>query len=87
MTSPRNAAAVRAKAWKTRRKKYGKHGHSGVYRSMPGELWHAKYKTCVAFLCRLYSEGTLSEGQVAKVTGLDRVTIRKIADSQHPEKP
>jgi hypothetical protein len=35
--------------------------------------------TARAFIARLYAEGTLSEGQAAKVTGLDRVALRALA--------
>lgn len=35
--------------------------------------------TARAFIARLYAEGTLSEGQAAKATGLDRVALRALA--------
>jgi hypothetical protein len=36
----------------------------------------------LAYLIRLYDEGTLSEGQVAKATGLDRISIRRLGDER-----
>lgn len=69
--------AVRARAWKTRRAKYGKRGHKGTY----------NYRRCrcnnmTALLVQLHNEGILSEGQVAKATGIDRLEVRKLADAQ-----
>jgi hypothetical protein len=39
------------------------------------------HENAVALLIRLYAEGTLSEGQVSRATGLDRVTLRAMADA------
>lgn len=38
-----------------------------------------------AFIARLYAEGTLSEGQAAKATGLDRVALRALAQEGNPK--
>lgn len=68
---------VRAKAWKTRRAKYGPRGHSGSYHCAPSA---ASTRLMRRWLIRLHVEGVLSEGQAAKATGLDRVTVRRLAD-------
>lgn len=72
---------ARKQAWETRRKKYGKRGHSGTYRATGrcGECGRAQAMTYI--LVRLHVEGVLSEGQTAKATGLDRVEVRRIADA------
>jgi hypothetical protein len=41
----------------------------------------------LATLIRLHREGILSEGQVARATGLDRISIRKLADEQGAAAP
>lgn len=38
-------------------------------------------RRALRFVIQLHAEGTLSEGQVAAVTGLDRITIRELADA------
>jgi hypothetical protein len=68
---------VRRKAWKTRRKLYGRRGHSGCY------LTGRRCPRCQVMemaLVRLHAEGALSEGQVSKMTQLDRVEVRKLVD-------
>lgn len=72
-------AEVRARAWKTRREKYGKFGHAGSYsRSPGGPCIHCA--AALPMLIRLHVEGVLSEGQAAKATGLHRIRIRELAD-------
>lgn len=73
---------VRKQAWETRRAKYGEHGHKGSY----------NYRRChcnqmTALLVKLHNEEVLSEGQVCRATGLDRVSIRKLADAQRVMPP
>jgi len=73
---------VRKRAWETRRAKYGERGHKGSY----------NYRRChcnqmTALLIKLHNEAVLSEGQVAKATGLDRASIRKLADAQRVMPP
>lgn len=71
---------VRARAWATRRKKYGPHGHAGSYsRVATGPCPHCERMTDL--IVRLHAEGALSEGQAAKATGLRRIEIRKRVDS------
>ncbi len=68
---------VRKRAWETRRVKYGPKGHSGAY---------SRFTTCSrcermeSLLCQLRNEGLLTEGQIAKATGLHRIRIREICD-------
>lgn len=68
---------ARAKAWKTRREKYGERGHSGTY-SCGGGCEHCQ--RMARAIVRLHNEGVLTEGQAAKITGMDRVSLRRIAD-------
>lgn len=72
-------AAARRKAWETRRAKYGPRGHAGSYDRSPGSGFG---QGMIALLVQLHREGVLSEGQVRRATGLDRVTIRAMADNQ-----
>lgn len=72
-------SAVRKRAWKTRREKYGKKGHSGVYGGMHCSCEY-RIRLMERALIRLHVEEVLSEGQVAKMTGLDRISVRTIAD-------
>lgn len=67
---------ARKRGWETRRKKYGSTGHAcGAYGHGGDQV-----VSMHALLIRLHEEGVLSEGQVAKATGLHRVTVRKMAD-------
>jgi len=78
----RRVAEIRKASWETRRKKYGSHGHSGSY-----SCRYAKdnVRGMVDLIIRLHREGVLSEGQVAKATGMDRIAIRRLADNQPVE--
>lgn len=69
---------IRKRAWKTRREMYGHLGHNGSYSRNPGPC--AACDRMRALLVRLHVEGTLSEGQVAKATGMHRIDVRKAAD-------
>lgn len=66
---------VRAKAWKTRRQRYGEKGHNGAY-----ERRCVRCKRMTALLVDLHKSGVLSEGQVSRATGMDRVEIRRMVD-------
>jgi hypothetical protein len=76
MTNPKLSAA-RAKAWQTRRARYGPHGHKGIYRQA-SLCPHCKRMRDA--LIRLHNEGVLSEGQASKLTGLGRIELRERAD-------
>lgn len=69
---------IRKRAWATRREKYGHLGHNGSYTREPGPC--SACDRMRAVLVRLHVEGILSEGQVAKATGMYRVDVRKAAD-------
>jgi len=69
---------VRSRAWATRRAKYGPHGHHSNYARSPGACPDCKRMTDL--IVRLHVEGTLSEGQAAKATGLHRIELRRRAD-------
>ncbi len=71
----RDLSAVRARAWETRRARYGQRGHAGSYSRNTAE------RGALGLVIRLMTEGVLSEGQVARATKLDRVTIRAMADA------
>lgn len=69
---------IRKRAWKTRRKKYGQRGHAGTY---------SRHDCCRcaemrAMLIKLHNEGVVSEGQVSKATGLGRIQVRYLADTE-----
>lgn len=80
MTMPQSCRDIgpRGKAWLTRRAKYGPRGHNSSYSR--GATSGASYDGMLALIIRLHNDGTLSEGQVARATGLDRVSIRVLAD-------
>lgn len=84
-------ADVRRRAWKTRREKYGPRGHAGYcpqLRPVYSAPWHARMRSMEAMLIKLYRQGVLSEGQVSKATGLDRISCRDLALQQAAqEKP
>ena len=68
----------RKRAWETRREKYGALGHAGAYSQRGGAC-----QDCARmrdWLVRLHIEGTLSEGQASKATGLSRIDLRAAAD-------
>lgn len=73
---------VRAKAWETRRQRYGDQGHAGSYRRGAGESLEHR---ALALVIRLHREGTLSEGQCCRALKLDRVSFRTICDAS-PDK-
>jgi hypothetical protein len=80
-----HCAEVRKTSWKTRRDKYGQRGHSGAYshpRPIYTASWNSRLRTMTDALIELYREGVLSEGQVSKATGLDRVSCRELAIQQ-----
>lgn len=68
---------ARAKAWETRRAKYGPRGHDGYHRRPARSLELRALKLIV----RLHEEGTLSEGQCCKALDLDRVDFREMVDA------
>ena len=70
---------VRKRAWETRRAKYGSRGHDGAYTRPSGPCPHCR--PAIAAIIELHAEGVLSEGQAAKMTGMDRVAIRIAIDS------
>lgn len=76
---------VRKRAWQTRRTKYGPRGHAGPYgqlKPIHTQPWYARMRSMQEMLIKLYRQGLLSEGQVSKATGLDRVSCRDLAISQ-----
>lgn len=73
----RPLSEVRKEAWETRRKRYGNHGHNGSY-ARPCQTC----KQAIAFIVRLLDEGTISEGQAAKATGLHRISLREMVDDR-----
>jgi phage FluMu protein Com len=81
----RDLAITRAKAWATRRARYGASGHAGAYARSSVRCPHCK--ALADFIIRLHSEGTLSEGQAARVTRFDRVTVRKMTDAYETGAP
>jgi len=66
---------IRARAWETRRARYGQRGHAGSYSRNTAE------RGALGLVIRLMNEGVLSEGQVCQATQLDRVTVRAMADA------
>ena len=71
------SSEARHKAWVTRRASYGECGHSGPYNQWPRQK--PDTAEMLRLIIRLHNEGVLSEGQVVKTTGLDRVDVRRLA--------
>jgi len=67
---------VRARAWKTRREKYGPAGHAGSYRRAESHLGQRALELVV----RLHREALLSEGQCCRALRLDRISFRMLCD-------
>lgn len=79
-TVPDNISDVRKAAWATRRAKYGQRGHKGAY-DRPSR---SRYDAMLRTILELHAEAVLSEGQVAQLTGLDRVEIRRLVEPLAP---
>jgi hypothetical protein len=76
---PPEKLSPRKKAWVTRRVRYGPSGHRGSY-----SRGAAKCAGCNRMrdgLLRLHLEGSLTEGQTARLTGLGRVQVRAWIDA------
>ena len=65
---------ARARAWKTRREKYGPRGYDGSYAR------GAASDRAYALIARLWRDGVLSEGQIAKALGIGRAEVRRMCD-------
>lgn len=79
------SGTARQRAWKTRRLRYGPHGHAGTYarsRTEHGEILAGRAERRLARLVALcLADGTLlSEGQVARTLGLGRIDVRRLRD-------
>lgn len=79
MSAP-NLTEVRARAWQTRRTKYGPKGHNSSFTRSAVPC--ARCRSMEALIVRLHNEGILTEGQAAKATGLYRIELRALADKQ-----
>jgi hypothetical protein len=80
-----SVSEIRKRSWKTRREKYGSRGHSGPYCACkPIYLapWNARMRSMQDCLLRLWRHGIISEGQISKACGIDRVSCRELADEQ-----
>lgn len=78
--SPAEITAARQRAWETRRAKYGKSGHAGIYER--GPRWHTvkDEKRLARLVAVLLNDGLLSEGQVSKIIEMDRLEVRRYRD-------
>lgn len=77
---------ARKKAWETRRMKYGPRGHRGSYNCGNGSAYEKdRVHRMEDALIKLHNDGVLSEGQLAKITGLHRITLRARADDMRNE--
>ncbi len=78
--SPAEITEARQRGWETRRAKYGKSGHAGIYER--GPQWHTvkDEKRLARLIAVCLNDGLLSEGQVAKIIEADRIDVRKRCD-------
>lgn len=72
---------ARARAWETRRAKYGQRGHSGTYSRFP-PCGEGLLRRALRLIARLHVEGTLSEGQCCKALNLGRTEFRALVDDE-----
>ena len=77
--SETDLTAVRHRAWKTRRQKYGPRGHNSTY-SRPAIGPCDECRRLTNYIVRLHINGTLSEGQAASALGRGRIYLRILAD-------
>lgn len=75
-TLPANISEIRKQAWATRRARYGERGHSGSYSRFSA----SRRDAMLDLIIRLHAEDVLTEGQVAKATGLHRIEIRRLRE-------
>ena len=73
--------AARAKAWQTRREKYGPCGHGSSYARPPSSLG----RCALRLIARLHADGVLSEGQCSRALDMDRVDFRAMCDEFQAE--
>jgi len=64
--------------WRTRKLRYGPSGDSKPYR--PRAFVYFGNHVLNRLIAVVHSEGLLSEGQIARVTGLDIVSVRRATD-------
>jgi hypothetical protein len=74
--APSLRESPRARAWATRREKYGEHGHAGSYRRPADPIGRRALATVIS----LHLQETLSEGQCCAALNIDRVSFRAICD-------
>lgn len=74
--APSLRESPRARAWATRRAKYGEHGHAGGYRRPADPIG----RRALALVVSLHLQEALSEGQCCAALNLDRVSFREIVD-------
>lgn len=77
--NPPNIAEVRKRAWATRRQKYGKRGHNSSYSRWESNEYPER-AGMLALLIDLHLAAVVSEGQLAKATGLGRIEVRRLVD-------
>ena len=73
-------ALARKKAWETRRKKYGAHGHRGIGAAYgrPCSVDRDRMKRMEDCIIDMHRAAVLSEGQTAKVLGMHRIAVRDL---------
>ena len=72
------AKETRAKAWATRRAKYGPRGHHPLAYNCHKD-WDVKCRA-MDWICELHDNGVLSEGQCSKRLNMERVAFRIMVD-------
>jgi DNA invertase Pin-like site-specific DNA recombinase len=71
---------ARQRGWETRRAKYGKSGHAGIYERGPRYHVVRDEKRLARMIAVALNDGLLSEGQVAKIAEMDRIEVRRYRD-------
>jgi hypothetical protein len=74
-------STARARAWKTRKEKYGPRGHSGAYTRWP-PLGESLLRRALRLIAQLHVEGAVSEGQCCKALNVGRIEWRSLVDEE-----
>lgn len=75
------ASDARARAWATRKAKYGPRGHSGSYTRRP-PLGEGLVRRALQLIVRLHLHGVISEGQCCNALNVGRIEWRTLVDAE-----
>lgn len=72
---------ARARAWETRRRRYGPRGNRGTYwRGTAASDAVLQRRLLARLVAVVHAHEMLTEGQIARVLGMDRIAVRELED-------